>query len=156
MKIDWPSRIVKRAAGIEGGEALLRYAEDEHVLREMRRYIRQRQHPVVALQGALIPDDLPEGERPDPPLNLKQLAGEIAAFVCESVLGAVRASGSTPTVDNLIFRTGAVFRFPDQIKRGKGARAKPAPGGVDVSLLDDEELEALAEAVAAEVGRRGA
>jgi len=149
MKITWPPRISGRAAGIPGGEALLRKAEDPHTLREMRRYIRQRQHPVVALQGALIPDDLPEGERPDPPLRLKQLAGEVTAHVCERVLGAVRASGSNKVLDSLVFSTGAVFRFPDQVK------GKPAPGGVDVTLLGDDELQALAEAVRKEIRRRG-
>jgi hypothetical protein len=52
-------------------------------------------------------------------------AGEVAAFASETILGAVRASGSRVITGDDVFSSGQPFRFPP------GSRGKELPGVIE-------------------------
>jgi len=149
MTFQWPSRILKRTASTPGGNVLLRLAEERGRIAEMRRLILAGQKPVITFSGELAEDLGLEAARHH---GLRQLAGEVTAFMVESELGAVRSSGSRVILDDPVFTSGTPFKLPDQ------ARDAPAPERMATELLvrhlTDDRLSELARIIRREQTRR--
>lgn len=156
ITVNWPLRILVRSQRIAGGRKLLEICERRETMEEFRTRIRLGAKPVTALSQPLLAE-LPEEEARAHPL--KQLAGEATAHVCESMLGAVRSTGSRAIVGDPLFTSGTGFREP-------GTVPSPSPGAEAsfarlvqslIATLPDTDLEALATVIAAEQEqRRGA
>ena len=114
-------RIRTRAARIAGGAELLEIASRETVIQEMAEHIRAGRKPVLALTKPLIAALGLNRARND---SLRQLAGEVTAWVAEQILGAVRVvSGVTREIKgDGVFTSATPFRFGD--------RGGPAPDPV--------------------------
>ncbi|MER9712746.1 hypothetical protein NKJ13_21120 [Mesorhizobium sp. M0174] len=150
MPFDWPKRIRTRASRLPHGEALLILAEESETLPEMRRLIVNGEKPVTAFSGEMI-ERFGEAEAQHHPL--RQLAGEVAAYLVESQLGAVRASGSRNIVDDPVFSSGTPFRIPGAIHPAAAA-AGPLATELLVRHLSNLALASLANIIAAEEERR--
>lgn len=149
MAIQWPNRILKRADSTPGGNVLLRLAEAPGRVTEMRRLIIDGQKPVVAFSGKLVEELGLQAARHH---GLRQLSGEVAAFIVESELGAVRSSGSRKIFDDPVYTSATPFKLPDQ------ARDAPAPERMATELLvrhlTDDRLAELARVISQEQARR--
>lgn len=148
---DWPPRIRSRAANLPGGDVLMRIAEDPDgsVLNDMRATILDGGKPVEAFSRPLIRELGSDGAADR---GLRQLAGEIAAFLAETRLGAVRASGSRKISGDPLFTSGTPYKLPGQMKGS--AAADPLATELLVRHLSDDALDAIERMIAAEQKRR--
>lgn len=149
MPIQWPSRILKRAASIPGGTVLLEIAERPHVPDDMRSIILDGGKPVEALSDHLVEALGLEAARLD---SLRQLAGEATAHIAETLLSAVRSSGSRVIKGNPVFASGTPYKLPGQLKGT--AASEPMATELLVRHLSDGALRDLSAMIEAEIARR--
>ncbi|MFB9982998.1 hypothetical protein ACFSOZ_03690 [Mesorhizobium newzealandense] len=149
MSTEWPKRIRSRAAKLKNGNALLALAEESQILSEMRRRIMNGEKPVTALSGEMVERF---GQEDAEHHGLRQLAGEATAFMVESMLGAVRSSGSRKILDDQVFSSGTPFRIPGQTR--ETVLAEPLATELLVRHVTDAALADLAALLAAEQERR--
>jgi hypothetical protein len=108
--IAFPARFRTRAARIPGGTELLDIATRDVVIAEMARWIVAGAKPVLALTDPLIAELGETAARHDP---LRQLAGEVTAWIAEHELGAIRvSSGVTRQIHgDRVFTSATHFVF---------------------------------------------
>ncbi len=85
--------------------------------------------------------------------SLKQLAGEITSYLCETKLGAVRG-GSTKILDDQLFASGTIWRLPGTKRVRKRGQADPLATELVIRHLTDEALDELSAMIDAEFKRR--
>ena len=151
------SRIRTRAVGLSNGPALLDIASRDTIRREMRRRVSVGEKPVTALSSAMVEAFGVEAARND---QLRQLAGEVAAYIVETEHRCIRASGSRKIVGDQVFTSGQPFRVPPVPAPDATVNGTPDPdiGGPEflVRCLSDGSLAMLDHFIAAERGRRAA
>jgi hypothetical protein len=153
IKINWPIRILARSQRLPGGAALLKICERDEVLREFQARMRVGAKPVTALSAPLL-KELPEEQVRAHPF--KQLAGEATAFVCESILHAVRGTGGRAILGDPLFSSGTSFRERGTVQPpdvDEGASCLAILQGM-LATMSDGSLAILATSVAAEQENR--
>jgi hypothetical protein len=108
VPVPWLDRHLHIAQALQGGEALLAYAEQRGAIEEQRAFIVRGGKPVLAYASVFRQLGL-TGSGFD---SLKRFAGEVAAFVAETLLGAQRAPGTKAIAGHDVFSSAQPFRFP--------------------------------------------
>ncbi|MCV9965121.1 hypothetical protein OIU34_24900 [Pararhizobium sp. BT-229] len=148
-------RIKARAMKLDHGETVLDIASRQDVQQDMLHRIDRGEKPVTALSQPLVQAIGLEAARND---NLRRLAGEVAAFVVETVHSCIRSSGARVISNDPVFTSGQPFRRSGR-QSAMGIQAMEGDGAIVavlVAALDDATLDRLADLVAQEQDKRAA